>query len=326
MDLEGEADVDVIMGRYFKTMRGLNATLESVYILMELGEEVVTMERKLLWGSESHINVLRKFDDLSSIHDARLAFVRRKAALLAAFQGEPNAQQSDAIGTRAKASIPRRLDYLVVRTTEEVMAMYQSIAKIDAARVLVCTNGSGIINFPATINLPSLTELKIKHTSGHLSGKLPGNLNLLWIEGIIVPSRKSTLSLSGMSVLQTLIVNSCDTLKLILSQLDKSVPIKVIISLCKPHKCLCEKHIRAAASLDLPYRVAIVPDKKYNAQVITENVAVQKNSFFNRIGTVYYKNSHQIKKFAKCELPDDIAELEVERKKVRSSAAEGSFF
>uniref|UniRef100_A0A0N5C5G1 DUF1308 domain-containing protein n=1 Tax=Strongyloides papillosus TaxID=174720 RepID=A0A0N5C5G1_STREA len=173
IDLEGEADVDVIMGRYFKTMRGLNATLESVYILMELGEEVFTMERKLLWGSESHINVLRKFDDMSSIHDARLAFVRRKAALLSSLKGEPTAQQSDAIMTRAKASIPKRLDYLVVRTTEEVMAMYQSIAKTDAARVLVCTNGSGIINFPATINLPSLTELKIKHTSGHLSGKLP---------------------------------------------------------------------------------------------------------------------------------------------------------
>uniref|UniRef100_A0A0N5C5G2 Uncharacterized protein n=1 Tax=Strongyloides papillosus TaxID=174720 RepID=A0A0N5C5G2_STREA len=129
-----------------------------------------------------------------------------------------------------------------------------------------------------------------------------------------------------MSVLQTLIVNSCDTLKLLLSLLDKSVPIKVIIPLCTPHKCLCEKHIRATVSLDLPYRVAIFPDKRYNARVITENVAVQKNSFFNRMGTVYYKNSHQIKKFAECELPDDIAELEVERKKIRSSAVEGSFF
>uniref|UniRef100_A0A0K0FAW9 Disease resistance protein n=1 Tax=Strongyloides venezuelensis TaxID=75913 RepID=A0A0K0FAW9_STRVS len=277
--MNNDADLDVIMGRYFKTLNGMGATLESVFLLMRLGEEATTLERKLLWASESHINVFQLFSRLTSIHEARAIFVRRKDALMAAIGPNPSDVQESAIITRAKESVPKGLNYHVVRSSKEIMEMYQSIAKIEAKSVFVCVNGSGIINLPATVTLPSLTSLKIRLTSGELVGKLPERISCLWIDGSLIPSKSNSLSLFGMSVLQTLIINNCDTLKLLLSQTDKNVPIKIIVSLCKSQKYVCEKHIRAVSHLNLSFRIVIVPDRKYNSRLITENVAVKRTPF-----------------------------------------------
>uniref|UniRef100_A0A0N5C9G5 FBD domain-containing protein n=1 Tax=Strongyloides papillosus TaxID=174720 RepID=A0A0N5C9G5_STREA len=314
--LEGEVDLDAILGRYSRTLKSMGATVEAVLLLMEMGEEI----------SGVPYHYADSFEDLTNIHDARLAFIRRRAALLAAVGDNPTVRQKDAIDTKAKSCVSKRLDYQVARTTEEIMSMYQSIAKIEATCVRVCINGSGIITFPSTIVPSSLTSLKIKHVSGKLSGRLPDKLGCLWIDGLVIPSPSSPNSLVGFSSLQTLIVSSCDTLKLLLSPLEKNVPLKVIVSLCKPHKCVCEKHIRATSQLDLPFKIVIVPDRRYNGQAITQNATVQKNLFFHRMGTIYYKNSHWIKTFAACEYPEDIAEIQSERKKMRLTAASESIF
>uniref|UniRef100_A0A0N5C2W7 Nop domain-containing protein n=1 Tax=Strongyloides papillosus TaxID=174720 RepID=A0A0N5C2W7_STREA len=296
--LEGEVDLDAILGRYSRNLRSMGATVEAVLLLMEMGEEVSGLERKLLWAKESHITVLNSFENLTSIHDAGLAFIRRRAALLAAVGENPTVRQKDAIDTKAKSCVSKRLDYQVARTTEDIMSVYQSIAKIEA------------------------TCLRIKHVFGKLSGRLSDKLGCLWIDGSVIPSPLSPASLIGLSSLQMLIVSGCDTLKLLLSSLDKNIPLKVIVSLCKPHKCLCKKHIRATSQLDLPFKIVIVPDRRYNGQAITQNATVRKNLFFHRMGTIYYKNSHWIKTFAECEYPEDIAEIQGERKE---DALHGSF-
>uniref|UniRef100_A0A0N5CA47 LRR domain containing protein n=1 Tax=Strongyloides papillosus TaxID=174720 RepID=A0A0N5CA47_STREA len=313
--LNDVADVDtaVVLSRYLNSLRSMECTVEAVLLLMEMEEEVGNMERKMLWASESHIILLKRFNELTSIYDARKTFLERRNVLTAALEDNPSDRQLFSVKNRAKAMVTKQPDYHIIRTTDELMAVYQSICRIEATTVQIRINEVGMLTFPSTVVLPTLTALRIKYISGELSGKLPEKLKLLWIDGPMRVSRTAPMAVPGLSSLEILVVNSCSTLKLL-------CPYVAHIS------AKCDTILRTAKNLELPSKVVIVPAAKYCGRAISENATVQKNVFFNRLGLVFYKNATALRKFARCTLPADIASFCSDRKRIRlDEAADATF-
>uniref|UniRef100_A0A0N5C7X3 F-box domain-containing protein n=1 Tax=Strongyloides papillosus TaxID=174720 RepID=A0A0N5C7X3_STREA len=244
----------------------------------------------------------------------------------AAIPGVLTDKQKASITTRVKAMVSKLLDYHIVRSTEDIMNVYQSIVKIRATSVKLCINGGGKLTFPSAVNLPSVTAMRLDYLSGEVSGRLPDTLQTLWVDGVMRFSKMAPLTLNGLSNLQVLCVTSCHVLKNLLQTWEKGTCLRVIMTLCRIHKCQCEALIKNSPLIDLPYKVIIVPHSRYNVKTLTENAAIQKNAYHYRVGMVFYKNLGSLKRFAKCELPADIGELYSERKKIREeNATEAAF-
>uniref|UniRef100_A0A0N5C1H8 Ubiquitin-like domain-containing protein n=1 Tax=Strongyloides papillosus TaxID=174720 RepID=A0A0N5C1H8_STREA len=191
--------IESVLNRYSRTLKEMSSTVEAVLLLLELDEPVTSLERKLLWASESHIHLL-KF------------YIRRKNELLASLGEDPSSNQQVELEARCQASVSKQLDYCVIRTTDDLTTVYQSICRIEGITVQICVNGFEVVMFPSTIALPTLSALRIKYISGKLSGILPDKLKFLWFEGSIKVSETSPLTLSGLSSLEILVVNTCSTL------------------------------------------------------------------------------------------------------------------
>uniref|UniRef100_A0A0N5BZF1 NOSIC domain-containing protein n=1 Tax=Strongyloides papillosus TaxID=174720 RepID=A0A0N5BZF1_STREA len=114
---------------HIKLLKERENTMEGILGLLELGERVETLLKRTLWAAEADISILEMFSKMHDIHAVRQLYSEKHAAATREAVEEYGTQISPQIRgdltKQVKASLPKSLDYGVLRTTDEVKTMLQ---------------------------------------------------------------------------------------------------------------------------------------------------------------------------------------------------------
>uniref|UniRef100_A0A0N5CC23 Nop domain-containing protein n=1 Tax=Strongyloides papillosus TaxID=174720 RepID=A0A0N5CC23_STREA len=310
---------------HVRYLREREFTLEGILGLTELGEKVGTVLKRTLWASEDHIYVLRMFSDMNGIHDVRQMFVAKQAEEMkiagVTNKGSLSNSAQMEIDKAVKATLPKNIDYGVLRSTEEVKKMLQSMANVRAKAASCVVNGSGQISFPIGISVPKLKQFKMEFVSGVFAGSFPESIRVLWLCGF-VPGGNQVCNLNGLINLQILVVSSCAIMSQAMGTIPVSNELKCILTLCKSAECRCGLLIKKKFGNVFSTQVIIIPSGRYNGRLATTSESYRKAMFLRRKGIVFARGSSSFEKFATCNLPNDVQEEFEEVKKSRSSIVE----
>uniref|UniRef100_A0A0N5CG83 Nop domain-containing protein n=1 Tax=Strongyloides papillosus TaxID=174720 RepID=A0A0N5CG83_STREA len=310
---------------HIKLLKERENTMEGILGLLELGERVETLLKRTLWAAEADISILEMFSKMHDIHAVRQLYSEKHAAATREAVEEYGIQITpqirDDLTKQVKASLPKSLDYGVLRTTDEVKTMLQSILNVGAISAQCCINGAGPIIFPAGVAVPNLKQLKVEYLSGAMSGRLPEHLRVVWLCGTM-PLGKNIFNLAGLSELTVLVVTGCGMMANATETLTESSNLKCIITLCKAPDCKCDQLVKKKFGLAFGGQVIIVPDNRYDGKALTHTESFRKAMFQKRRGMVFHKGPATFKKFAVCRLPTQVRGEHAERKKLRMAVAD----
>uniref|UniRef100_A0A0K0FJ75 F-box/LRR-repeat protein 2 n=1 Tax=Strongyloides venezuelensis TaxID=75913 RepID=A0A0K0FJ75_STRVS len=281
--------------RHNKYLREREFTLEGILRLLQLGEKVGTVLKRIF---------------MNNIHDVRQLFVTKQTKELEIAGVANKGQLTDAIrmdvDKAVKATLPKNIDYGVLRSTEEIKKMLQFMVNVKAKTVSCCINGSGQVAFPVGISVPKLIHFKVEFLSDVFSSAFPESIRVLWLCGSI-PLGQQVCNLNGLTKLQVLVVSGCAIMSQAMETIPVSNELKYILTLCK------------SAENIFSTQVIIIPSGRYNGELATSSESYRKAMFLRRRGIVFAKGFSSFDKFAVCSLPDEIQEEYKEVKRSRSS-------